>query len=505
MKKEKRKQPAFAAIDMKSFFASVECQERGLDALTTNLVVADTSRTEKTICLAISPALKAYGLPGRARLFEVVQKVKEINLQRAARAPQRQLAGASANSIELAGNPALALDFIIATPRMSFYLDYSRRIYDTYLEFVAPEDIFAYSIDEVFCDITHYLTYNSMTAKDFVSTMVSKVYYETGLTATAGIGTNMFLAKVAMDILAKHAEPNAAGTRIAELDEISFRKELWDHTPLTDFWRVGHGYAKRLRPYGIHTMGDIARCSLKNEDFLYQLFGVNAELLIDHSWGHEPTTIQDVKNYQPEARSLSSGQVMHNPYNYQKSTLIVKEMAELLALEMLEKGFTTDQLVLHLNYDVTSLNLATEYAGTKVFDHYGRLAPKPAHGTLRLPERTASIAQIREGFSQLFAQIVDKNLLIRKFNLCVANLDCSRQKTTSSRSQLEQTDLFTDYHALAQQELHQQQFLEKENEIQKAVISIRHKFGKNAIIKGMNLEQGGTTIERNHQIGGHKA
>lgn len=412
----------YASIDLKSFYASVECKERGLDPINTNLVVADKARTEKTICLAISPSLKSYGLPGRARLFEVVQKVKDINFQRRMRAPNHKFSGKSYNNTELKKNSSLELDYVIAAPRMRYYMKYSTTIYNIYLKYIAPEDIYSYSIDEVFCDLTKYLKTYKLTAKELVTKMIQDVYKTTGITATAGIGTNLFLCKVAMDIEAKHIQPNEYGVRIAQLDEASFRKKLWNHKPITDFWRVGKGYARRLEKHNIYTMGDIARCSINNEELLYKLFGINAELLIDHSWGWENVTIESIKAYKPEIRSLSSGQVLHCPYNCEKAKLIVKEMVELLVLEMVEKQFITDQLVLDVIYDVENLtnpNYSKIYNGEITTDGYGRKAPKPAHGTFRLENKTSSTRLICDGFIKLYDSIVNKKLLIRKINICV--------------------------------------------------------------------------------------
>ena len=412
----------YAAIDLKSFYASVECREKGLDPLTTNLVVADETRTEKTICLAVTPSLKSYGIPGRARLFEVVQKVKEINLQRKMKIPNHTFTGKSFNNIELQNNKTLELDYIAAPPRMAYYMKYSAAIYNIYLKYIAPEDIFSYSIDEVFCDITKYLKSYNMTAKELVTKMIMDVYKTTGITATAGIGTNLFLCKVAMDIGAKHITPDKYGVRIAILDEMSFRKKLWNHTPITDFWRIGRGYAKRLAKYNMYTMGDVAKCSIENEELLYKLFGVNAELLIDHSWGWECATIDSIKSYKPETKSLSSGQVLHCPYNFEKTRLILKEMVELLVLEMVEKQYITDMLVLDVIYDVENLknkNYSKFYNGEVKKDRYGRDIPKEAHGTFRLENKTSSTKSIMNGFLKLYDDIVNNKLLIRKVYICV--------------------------------------------------------------------------------------
>ncbi len=490
----------YVAIDLKSFYASVECKEMGLDPLTTNLVVADKSRTSKTICLAVSPALKTYGIHGRARLFEVIQKVKEININRKMKIQNNEFCGKSYSDIELKKNPLLELDYIIAQPRMSYYMDYSTKIYNTYLKYVSPQDIFPYSIDEVFCDITDYIKLYNLSAKQLVTKMIMDVYRETGITATAGIGTNLFLCKIAMDIGAKHIKPDKFGVRIAELDETSFRQKLWDYRPITDFWRVGKGYAKRLEKYNIYTMGDIARCSIKNEELLYNEFGVNAELLIDHSWGWESTTIQSIKNYVPESKSLSSGQVLHCPYDSNKTRLIVKEMVELLVLEMVEKQYITDQLVLDIIYDTQNLqseSYSRLYNGEIEKDRYGRNMPKPAHGTFRLEYKTSSTRQIMDGFIKLYDNIVNNNLLIRKINICVGNLSNITDENTTK--QYEQITLFTDY----KEQKYQEEKLQKEQKIQKTIIDIKNKYGKNAIIKGMNLEEGATTCKRNIQIGGH--
>ncbi len=492
----------YVSIDLKSFYASVECRERGLDPLTTNLVVADKTRTEKTICLAVSPSLKSYGIPGRARLFEVIQKVKEVNFQRKRKAPNHQFAGKSYHDLQLRSNPALELDYIAAPPRMGLYMKYSTTIYQIYLKYVAPEDIFPYSIDEVFCDITNYLKTSNLTAKEFVSKMIMDVYHTTGITATAGIGTNLFLCKIAMDIGAKHIQPDKYGVRIAELNEMTFRKKLWNHQPITDFWRVGKGYAKKLAEHGMHTMGDVARCSVKNEELLYKLFGVNAELLIDHSWGWECVTIESIKNYKPETRSLSSGQVLHCPYGFEGARLIVKEMVELLVLEMVEKEFVTDQLVLDITYDVENLTKQNVYKGEIKEDRYGRNMPKPAHGTYRLEQKTSSTKLIMNGFLKLYDAIVDKQLWIRKINICVGNLSDGTER--EQENQYEQIDLFTDYREIEQNQKEEKQKMQKEKKIQKTIINLKNKYGKNVILKGMNLQEGATTIERNAQIGGHK-
>lgn len=489
----------YAAIDLKSFFASVECARRNLDPFNTHLVVADPSRTEKTICLAISPALKAYGLPGRARLFEVLQKVQMINADRASRVPYGRLSGSSCFADELAQNPDLALNFVIAPPHMKDYVETSTTIYRTYLRFIAPEDIFVYSIDEVFLDLTSYLKMYQMTPDQLVTKLVSEVFRLTGITATAGIGTNLYLAKVALDILAKHAQPNAAGVRIAELDEISFRKQLWTHHPLTDFWRIGSGYDRKLREHCMFTMGDVARCSLENEDLLYKLFGINAELLIDHAWGYENATIASVKNYHPSATSLSSGQVLQYPYDFTKARIIIQEMSDTLTLNMLEKGFLTDQLVLHVSYDVSSLERYPNYRGPRSHDRYGREKPKSAHGTFRLPEPTASTRQTRNGFLQLYDQLVDPRLLVRKITLTVGEL--VPKDFVHLQPAYQQTQLFAEQPTTNELT---QKANRNNDKLQSAILDIQRRYGKNAILKGLNFEDGATAIARNYQIGGHR-
>ncbi len=489
----------YAAIDLKSFYASVECNERGLDPLTTNLVVADKSRTDKTICLAVSPSLKSYGLASRARLFEVVQKVKQINYERQQSSPLGIFLGKSSNNEELKQNPNLALDYIVAVPRMQHYLDYSSKIYNIYMQHVAPEDIFSYSIDEIFCDITGYLKIANLSASEFVTKMISNVYRETGITATAGIGTNLFLAKVAMDILAKHAEPNHAGVRIAELNERSFRKQLWAHQPITDFWRIGRGYAKRLHSHNLYTMGDIARCSLDNEELLYQLFGINAELLIDHAWGWEPARISDIKNHRPLTKSLSSGQVLPCPYINQKAKVIVKEMAEALSLDLVAKQLITNHLVLHIVYDK---NNSSQESTT---DIYGRRIPKPAHGTLRLNFLTSSTRKIVQGFTELFEQHVNPHWTVRRIYLSVNNLVPEDSNIKSELSLPQQTDFFTDYAELEQKQQRELAQIKSERKVQTAILKIRERYGKNAILRGTNFEDGATMTKRHHQIGGHRA
>ena len=495
----------YACIDLKSFYASVECRERGLDPLKTNLVVADESRTEKTVCLAISPSMKQYGLGGRARLYEVIQKVKEVNYKRKKENRFQDFTSKSYDDDELKNNKNLELDFIIAPPRMSYYMKYSTEIYNVYLKYLAPEDIYVYSIDEVFCDITNYLNYNHTTAREFVTKMIHDVYKTTGITATGGIGTNMYLAKVAMDIVAKKAEPDEFGVRMSGLDEMSYRRRLWSHRPLTSFWRVGPGIAKKLEDNGMYTMGDVARCSLENEDLLYKLFGVNAELLIDHAWGYEPCTIDGVKSYKPTRNSISSGQVLHCPYTYKKAILIIKEMSDLLALDLVAKKLVTDQLVLTIGYDIenlTNLDIRESYTGPITKDPYGREVPKHSHGTININHKTSSSKVIMEHMLELYERITNKNLLIRRITMVASNVVDEIQ--ANKKPVYEQFNLFTDY-----QEQEEKMEKQKEDEIidkkiQKVMLDIKKKYGKNTILKGMNYEEGVTTIDRNGQIGGHK-
>ena len=464
----------YIAIDLKSFYASVECVERGLDPLTARLVVADESRTEKTICLAVSPALKAYGIPGRARLFEVYQKARGI-------------------------------DFIIARPRMAKYIEVSCKIYDIYLKYISPEDIHVYSIDEVFMDVTDYLGVYKMTAHELAMSMIRDVLKQTGITATAGIGTNMYLCKVAMDIVAKKMPADKDGVRIAELDEMSYRRQLWDHHPLTDFWRVGRGIAERLSHYGIDTMGKVARCSLEKEDLLYRLFGVNAELLIDHAWGWEPCTIGFVKAYRPETNSMSSGQVLSEPYTFEKARNVVMEMADAISLDLVEKRLVTNQLVLTVSYDrenLTRPEIASKYQGEIVMDYYGRPVPKHAHGTANLASSSSSSREIIAAVVSLYDRIVNRDLLIRRLNISTNHVVSEEQETGSKEQEgTKQLDLFTDYDAIARKE----QSMKKERRMQEALLNIKRRFGKNAILKGTSYAEGATAKERNSQIGGHKA
>jgi len=482
---------AYIAIDLKSFYASVECREQGLDPLKARLVVADESRTEKTICLAVSPALKAYGIPGRARLFEVIQKARQAKI-----------------------------DFITAVPRMSLYVKYSTQIYNIYLKYVSSDDVVVYSIDEVFIDATSYLSTYNMTAKELAMAMIKDVLKETGITATAGIGTNLYLAKIAMDIVAKKMPADENGVRIAELDERSYREKLWDHTPIRDFWRVGGGYAKKLAEVGLFTMGDIARCSIGkekdyyNEDLLYKLFGINAELLIDHAWGYEPVTIEDIKAYKPQTNSLSTGQVLHCPYDFEKTKLVVKEMTDSLCLDLVSKGFVTDQLVLNIGYDIENIKnseILKKYSGEVVTDHYGRRIPKHSHGTINLAKPTASSAIIIGAVLELFDKIVNPDLLVRRINVVAAKV-ITEQKA-KEEEKYEQLDLFSfglgydDASSNVKAASHDKTHIiaEKEKKVQEAVLKIKDKYGKNAVLKGMNFEEGATAKDRNAQIGGHKA
>lgn len=506
------KEKTYICIDLKSFYASVECAERGLNAMNTNLVVADCSRTEKTICLAVSPSLKAHGISGRARLFEVVQKVKEINRARKRKAPGGEFTGASFLDFELRKFPELALDYIIAPPRMALYMEYSTRIYHIYLKYVAPEDCHVYSIDEIMMDVTGYLKTYGLTACQLAGKIIQNILEETGITAAAGIGTNLYLSKVAMDIVAKHTRPDANGVRIAYLDEMLYRKLLWNHRPITDFWRVGRGYAAKLEEYGMFTMGDVARCSIgktgeyHNEDLLYKLFGVNAELLIDHAWGWEPCTIADIKAYKPESSSVGSGQVLHCPYPFEKARLIVQEMTDLLVLDLVEKRLVTDQIVLNIGYDRENLKSEKRkaaYKGEIATDRYGRSVPKHAHGTANLKRFTSSTKLIMQEVLKLYDRITDHNLLVRRISLSANHV--KDESYADSEHSFEQLDLFTDYAALEKERAAEEEEREKERKLQEAMLDIKKKYGKNAILKGMNLMEGATARDRNRQIGGHKA
>ena len=481
----------YIAIDLKSFYASVECVERGLDPLTTNLVVADRSRTEKTICLAVSPSLKAYGIPGRARLFEVEQRLKEVNAERRRKSYGHRLTGKSTSDTELKAHPDWEVDYIAATPRMAYYIEHSTRIYQIYLNYIAPEDIHVYSIDEVFMDVTDYLSTYGVTAHELARRMIGDVLRQTGITATAGIGTNLYLCKVAMDIEAKHIPADKDGVRIAELDEMTYRRKLWTHRPLRDFWRVGKGIASKLEQYGIYTMGDIARQSVRNEELLYQLFGVNAELL---------------KAYKPATNSFSSGQVLQEPYTVRKARVVVREMAESAALDLLDKRMVTDQLVLTIGYDTASLSngdMQTTYKGEITTDHYGRKVPKHAHGTANLEDPTSSARLISEAVMELFDRIVNPDLLVRRINLTTNHV--VDEETAAKNPAPVQYDLFTDYEALEREQREEKEKLAKERKVQTAILNIKKQFGKNAILKGLNYEEGATAKERNQQIGGHKA
>lgn len=499
----------YIAIDLKSFYASVECIERGLDPLTTNLVVADNSRTEKTICLAVTPSLKSYGVSGRPRLFEVVQRVREINATRLYNLRKREFSGFSYNKKELDDDLNLKLDYIVAPPRMSFYMEYSTRIYNVYLKYIAPEDIHVYSIDEVFIDVTSYLNTYGLSAKELVQKIILDVLHETGITATAGIGTNLYLAKIAMDVVAKHIPADEHGVRIAELDEISYREKLWEHKPLTDFWRIGRGYTKKLESVGLYTMGDIARCSLGkeedyyNEDLLRRMFGKNTELLIDHAWGWEPVTIADIKAYKPESNSIGSGQVLHCGTDFDKTKIIVREMTEMLVLDLVSKNLVTDQIVLTIGYDRENLMdpvRMRNYKGEYSIDQYGRKIPKHAHGTINLDSYTSSTNVIVRAVLDLFNRIVDENLLVRRINMSANHVI---NENEAKQDRYEQINLF-DMIEFDEKKVDQEQ-LKKEKDIQKAVLDIKKKFGKNAILKGMSLQEGATAMDRNNQIGGHKA
>ena len=502
------KERTYICCDLKSFYASVECVERGLDPMTTNLVVADKRRTEKTICLAVSPSLKAYGISGRARLFEVVQRVAEVNAKRKWDAPGHQLTGSSWHDPDVRNDPSLALDYIVAPPRMAHYIDWSTKIYSVYLKYIAPEDIFPYSIDEVFMDITNYLDTYRMTARELTRTIILDILKTTGITAAAGMGTNLYLAKIAMDIVAKHVQADKDGVRIARLNEMTYRRLLWDHRPLTGFWRVGRGYAERLEAHGLYTMGDVAQCSIgkpgeyHNEELLYKLFGVNAEILIDHAWGWESCTIADAKAYKPENKSIVSGQVLQCPYDFYKARLVVREMADALALDLVDKGLVTNQLVLTVGYDRENLDDPSRrqsYHGPVTTDRYGRKIPKHATGTENFPY-TSSANDLLRAVTALYDRIVDPNLLIRRLSISANKL---LPEADAPKEEAEQLDLFTDYAAKEQREQADEAAYARERKIQEAMLGIKKKYGKNAILKGMNLEEGATAKERNQTIGGH--
>ena len=503
----------YIAIDLKSFYASVECIERGLDPMTTNLVVADASRTEKTICLAVSPSLKTYGIPGRPRLFEVVEKVKVMNAERKKHSPSQELLGESYDANELRDS-SVGISYITAPPRMALYMEYSTRIYDVYLKYIAPEDIHVYSIDEVFMDVTSYLRTYGMTPHDLARTMIKDVLRTTGITATAGIGTNMYLCKIAMDIVAKHIPADEDGVRIAELDEMKYRQQLWTHRPLTDFWRVGKGYAKKLEQQGLFTMGDIARCSIGkptdyyNEELLYKMFGVNAELLIDHAWGWEPCTISEIKEYKPESKSIGAGQVLNCAYTSDKARVVTMEMADQLALDLVDRGLVTDQIVLTVGYDVDNLNnpdICSKYRGEITIDRYGRGIPKHAHGTENLDRKTSSSHLIIHAVTELYDRIVDKKLLIRRINISANNVISECDVKEHHNNTFEQMDLFTDYTVEEKNHELEEEAMKKERRIQEVMLSIKKRYGKNAVLKGLNYEEGATARDRNEMIGGHKA
>ena len=499
----------YIAIDLKSYYASVECMERGLDPMQTNLVVADPSRTEKTICLAVSPALKAYGIPGRARLFEVVERVRQVNAERQRRAPGGRLTGKSADDLTLKADASLAVDYLVAPPRMAKYIEVSMQIYGIYLKYISPEDIHTYSIDEVLMDVTGYLETYRTTARELARAMILDVLHTTGITATAGIGSNLYLCKVAMDMMAKRVPPDENGVRIAQLDERSYRALLWEHRPLTDFWRVGRGYAKKLEEHGLYTMGDVARCSIGkpneyyNEGLLYKLFGVNAELLIDHAWGWEPCRMQDIKAYRPETNSICSGQVLQCPYSFEKARLVVREMAEAVAMDLLEKRLVTDQLTLTVGYDIEN-TAGGNFRGEIVTDRYGRKIPKHAHGTANLPRKTSSARSIMDAVLSIYDEKVNPKLSVRRITI-TANKIVSEDDVPQEAEVPVQFNLFDDIAAQEQQHKDEEIRLERERKIQEAMLGIKKKFGKNAILNGGSYLDGATARERNGQIGGHKA
>ena len=500
------KNKTYIAIDLKSFYASVEAIERDLDPMTTNIVVADPSRTEKTICLAVSPSLKSYGISGRARMFETIQQVRLANAERKRNSPQKKFSGSSFDDNELKRDPSLAIDYIVAPPRMALYIEYSTRIYQVYLKHVAPEDIHVYSIDEVFIDATSYLKSTGMSAHDFARMLIKDVLSTTGITAAAGIGTNLYLCKIAMDITAKHIPADKDGVRIAELDESSYRRTLWNHRPLRDFWRVGRGISEKLEQYGMFTMGDVARCSVHNEELLYKLFGINAELLIDHAWGWEPCTISDIKAYKPETNSISSGQVLQCPYDFEKTRLVVREMADNLALDLVAKRLVTDQLVLVIGYDIENLSDSgrrSAYKGEIKTDFYGRKVPKHARGTANIYRQTSSTKLITGSVTELFDRIVDKNLLVRRINLTANHI--VPEDEVDNTFIPEQLNFFEDYKEKERRKAEEEIALEREHRMQEAIVSLKHKYGKNAVLKGMNFKEGATAKDRNRQIGGHKA
>ena len=508
MPTENHKDRTYIAIDLKSFYSSVECVARGLDPLTTNLVVADVSRTEKTICLAVSPSMKAYGLGGRARLFEVVQKMREVNGKRRMHNGYKPFTGKSYSSLELAAHPDWESDYIAATPRMAEYIKVSSQIYGIYLKYIAPEDIHVYSIDEIFADVTEYLQTYKMTAHQLAMTMIRDVLKTTGITATAGIGTNLYLCKVAMDVVAKHIPADKDGVRIAELDEMSYRRQLWDHQPLTDFWRFGRGIVNMLATIGIDTMGKLARLSVNNEELLYRMFGVNAELIIDHAWGWEPVTMDYIKAYKPETNSLGSGQVLQSAYTFEKGRVVAREMADALALDLVDKHMVGDQIVLTVGYDRESLTdpkISAQYHGELSTDWYGRAVPKHAHGTISLPHPTSSSSQIMDAVTKLYDQIVNSILLVRRLNITMNHVVSEEQAQRKQEATPVQLDLFTNYKEVEEKQKKEQAADAKERRLQEATLKIKKEFGKNALLRGLNFAEGATQKERNNQIGGHKA
>lgn len=502
----------YIAIDLKSFYASVECCERNMDPLRTNLVVADAERTEKTICLAVSPSLKSFGISGRARLFEVVQRVKEVNNERLRKTPKGYFEGKSCDIEELMADSSLEVGYHVAPPRMAKYLEESTRIYDIYLKYIAPEDIHVYSIDEVFMDVTHYLGIYKCSPAELARRIINDVLQNTGITATAGVAPNLYLCKIAMDIVAKHMEPDENGVRVAYLDEMRYRKLLWSHRPITDFWRVGAGYRKKLEENGLYTMGDIARCSLgqandfHNEELLYRLFGINAELLIDHAWGWEPVTIEDIKAYKPSSNSTSSGQVLQYPYSSDKARIVVMEMTDLMVLDLVDKGLVTDQLVLTVGYDIDNLKegkTGRHYDGEVKLDRYGRKIPKHAHGTTNLKNFSSSSRLIIDAVLKLYDEIVDKNLSIRRINVTANHL--TKENEVKEENSYEQMSLFTDYGTAEKEKKAEKEQLTREKKMQRAILDVKKRYGKNALLRGVDLEEGATAISRNKQIGGHKA
>lgn len=494
----------YACIDLKSFFASVECIDRGLDPLDVYLVVADEERTDKTICLAVTPSLKAYGIPGRVRLYDAKSKVREVNYNRRKCNGYREFIGKTISDKEFKKDTLLELDFIKATPRMRLYMKYSTDIYNIYLKYISAEDILVYSIDEVFCDLTSYLSFYNMSAEELVIKILRDVYDSTGITATAGIGTNMYLAKVAMDVTAKKMDANEFGVRMAYLDEDKYKRDLWNHRPLTDFWRIGKGIAKKLEDNGMYTLGDVARMSISNEDFLYKLFGVNAELLIDHVWGYEPCTIDVAKRYVPSSSSISQGQVLHSPYDFKKTRLVVKEMVDNLVLDLVDKHLMTNQIVLTIGYDVENLtnsSIRAKYDGDIVKDSYGRFIPKHAHGTVNIDHYCSSTKVIMDSVMNLFDRIVNPILLVRRINIVACNLIGDDMVNNVVREQL---DLFSSFDEKKERKDSLESYESDEKLVQRAILDIKKKYGKNSILRGMNFEEGATSRKRNSEVGGHK-